>query len=51
MIPAIKQIFKKIKQIIITIAKGITGIAAEIGYALAIMLAAFLISVLVVASF
>ncbi len=38
---------EKIKRIIIAIIRGILGIATEMGYALAIMLAAFFICVLV----
>jgi len=43
----INQILKKIKEITIIIIKGILGIAAEIGYALAIMLMAFFICILI----
>jgi hypothetical protein len=38
------QALEKIKKVTIAIFKGILGIATEIGYALAIMAAAFFIS-------
>ncbi|MFH1577487.1 MAG: hypothetical protein ABIC18_00235 [Candidatus Omnitrophota bacterium] len=42
----IKLVLEKIKEIAIAIAKGFLGIVTELGYALAIMAAAFFICVL-----